>query len=93
MGLRAIRGGAAAPVLPLRLVLTRSWQAARMAVQRNTLPLNAAAAAGQLLTLFEDAYVALSRVDGSDDFAVQVRAYLRSVTEEERLQASTTNSV
>ncbi|HEY2509465.1 MAG TPA: hypothetical protein VGI39_01295 [Polyangiaceae bacterium] len=73
---------------PLRLLLERSWQSARMQVQRHTVPLNVAAAAGQLLTLFKDAQLALDHVEGADDWAVQVRSYLRHVIREELIESS-----
>lgn len=61
-----------------------SWHGAKMRAANHTVPLNAASAAGLYLEAFGDADVAATKVEGSDDWSVQVRNYLKAVAEEER---------
>ena len=75
---------APAPV-GLRALCLGSWRAAKLQQQRKAVTLNAASAAGLFLEACGgDAGLAITRVEGSDDFAILVRDYLRQIATEER---------
>lgn len=74
-----------APASPIGLgdVCVVSFRAARMQSRGGAIPMTAASAAGlALLIAGGDARLALSRVEGSDDWSVMVRGTLRHVAEE-----------
>lgn len=73
-----------APATELRALYLANWAAARRCAVNQTVALNAVSGAGMLLETHGDAEVALSKVVGSDDWAISVRIYLRRVVEEER---------
>lgn len=71
------------PQLELRQVCLASFHAAKMRVQSHAIPLNPVSAAGLCVQMAGGPKEALARLEGSDDWTVQVRNHLRQMIEEE----------